>query len=179
MAQGFRAAIKRFSSPADSILLYAGNHPVFVVDAYTRRILERHELIPAKAAYDEIRQLFERALEPLAEEMRGPVLVAEKVELSTPAPKGAVENERFTASLKRRPDTRSTDTNQALSVSVRAAPRGSSHPPSPMSTAARTPAAQVFSEMHALLVGVGKNYCKTSQSQCEHCPLQRFLPRPQ
>ena len=28
---------------ADSILLYAGNHPVFVVDAYTRRILTRHE----------------------------------------------------------------------------------------------------------------------------------------
>src|SRR6202165_1850401 len=27
---------------ADSILLYAGNHPVFVVDAYTRRILARH-----------------------------------------------------------------------------------------------------------------------------------------
>jgi endonuclease-3 related protein len=30
---------------ADSILLYAGNHPVFVVDAYTRRILERHEIV--------------------------------------------------------------------------------------------------------------------------------------
>jgi len=27
---------------ADSILLYAGDHPVFVVDAYTRRFLERH-----------------------------------------------------------------------------------------------------------------------------------------
>ncbi len=33
---------------ADSILLYAGKHPVFVVDAYTRRILERHELVPEK-----------------------------------------------------------------------------------------------------------------------------------
>ena len=31
---------------ADSILLYAGNHPVFVVDAYTRRILERHQSSP-------------------------------------------------------------------------------------------------------------------------------------
>ena len=28
---------------ADSILLYAGQHPVFVVDAYTRRVLERHD----------------------------------------------------------------------------------------------------------------------------------------
>lgn len=47
---------------ADSILLYAGNHPVFVVDAYTRRILERHGIIQAKANYEEIRLLFERAL---------------------------------------------------------------------------------------------------------------------
>jgi endonuclease-3 related protein len=30
---------------ADSILLYAGGHKVFVVDAYTRRILERHGLV--------------------------------------------------------------------------------------------------------------------------------------
>ena len=34
---------------ADSILLYAGNHPVFVVDAYTRRILERHEIFTPKS----------------------------------------------------------------------------------------------------------------------------------
>src|SRR6266849_3324249 len=47
---------------ADSILLYAGNHPVFVVDAYTRRILERHGIVTAAAGYDEIRLLFERAL---------------------------------------------------------------------------------------------------------------------
>jgi endonuclease-3 related protein len=47
---------------ADSILLYAGNHPVFVVDAYTRRILERHGLITAKTSYEEIRQLIERAV---------------------------------------------------------------------------------------------------------------------
>ncbi len=47
---------------ADSILLYAGNHPAFVVDAYTRRILERHGLAPARAAYDDIRRLMESAL---------------------------------------------------------------------------------------------------------------------
>jgi endonuclease III related protein len=47
---------------ADSILLYAGNHPVFVVDAYTRRILERHRIASSAASYDEIRQLFEQAL---------------------------------------------------------------------------------------------------------------------
>jgi endonuclease-3 related protein len=47
---------------ADSILLYAGNHPVFVVDAYTRRILERHQIVSNAAGYDEIRLLFEQAL---------------------------------------------------------------------------------------------------------------------
>ena len=47
---------------ADSILLYAGNHPVFVVDAYTRRILERHRLITAKTGYEEIRLLLEATL---------------------------------------------------------------------------------------------------------------------
>jgi endonuclease III related protein len=47
---------------ADSILLYAGQHPVFVVDAYTRRILDRHTLLPANAPYEQIRELFERAL---------------------------------------------------------------------------------------------------------------------
>jgi endonuclease-3 related protein len=47
---------------ADSILLYGGNHPVFVVDAYTRRILERHRLITAKTKYEEIRVLMEQAV---------------------------------------------------------------------------------------------------------------------
>ena len=47
---------------ADSILLYAGNHPVFVVDAYTRRILERHRIITRKTGYEEIRTLVETAI---------------------------------------------------------------------------------------------------------------------
>jgi endonuclease-3 related protein len=47
---------------ADSILLYAGGHPVFVVDAYTRRIFERHKLVPKKAKYDELRVLVETSL---------------------------------------------------------------------------------------------------------------------
>jgi len=53
---------------ADSILLYAGNHPVFVVDAYTRRILDRHSILPETTDYEEIRQTFERSLNPLADE---------------------------------------------------------------------------------------------------------------
>jgi endonuclease III related protein len=43
---------------ADSILLYAGGHAEFVVDAYTRRILERHSLAHGKHTYEEIQQLF-------------------------------------------------------------------------------------------------------------------------
>ena len=47
---------------ADSILLYAGNHPVFVVDAYTRRVLLRHGIINEKTSYEEIRAMIEQAI---------------------------------------------------------------------------------------------------------------------
>jgi endonuclease III related protein len=43
---------------ADSILLYALDKPTFVVDAYTFRILSRHNLIPETYAYEELRQSF-------------------------------------------------------------------------------------------------------------------------
>jgi endonuclease-3 related protein len=44
---------------ADSILLYAGGHPVFVVDTYTKRLLVRHGWIREDAKYDDVRWLFE------------------------------------------------------------------------------------------------------------------------
>jgi len=48
---------------ADSILLYACFQPVMVVDAYTRRVLERLNLYPATAAsYDEVKQFCESGL---------------------------------------------------------------------------------------------------------------------
>ena len=126
---------------ADSILLYAGNHPVFVVDAYTRRILARHEILPEKAAYDEIRELFERALAPVAES------VADS-------------------------DAGDQNGDQNLAAGF----PGAAHPPSTMSTSKRTALAQVYNEMHGLIVGVGKNYCRKSQALCDGCPLQKFLP---
>jgi endonuclease-3 related protein len=43
---------------ADSIILYAANKPIFVVDAYTRRVLERHSMIDEKLTYDDIQVLF-------------------------------------------------------------------------------------------------------------------------
>lgn len=88
---------------ADSILLYAGNHPVFVVDAYTRRILERHKLVGPKASYEQIRQLFESNLH---------------------------------------------------------------HDP------------KMYNEYHALLVQVGKNWCKRKNPDCPNCPLGIYLDEP-
>jgi endonuclease-3 related protein len=43
---------------ADSILLYAGNKPTFVVDAYTGRLFLRLGLLPEAAGYDYTRALF-------------------------------------------------------------------------------------------------------------------------
>jgi len=47
---------------ADSILLYAAGRPVFVIDAYTRRVLARHGLAPAQARYHELQDFFEAHL---------------------------------------------------------------------------------------------------------------------
>lgn len=80
---------------ADSILLYALNKPVFVIDAYTKRVLSRHGIMSYKATYDEYQRLFHRELD-------------EDVSL--------------------------------------------------------------FNEYHALIVRVGKDFCK-STPQCEKCPL--------
>ncbi|MGC8659462.1 MAG: endonuclease III domain-containing protein [Desulfomonilaceae bacterium] len=48
---------------ADSMILYAANKPIFVVDVYTRRVLERHNIVGPKTDYDSIRELFETNLE--------------------------------------------------------------------------------------------------------------------
>ena len=123
---------------ADSILLYAGNHPVFVVDAYTRRMIDRHGILPANSDYEDIRNLFERALAPIVtEEVQRPPAVRSKLESGL---------------------------------------AGASHLPSPMSTAPRTALVQVYNEMHGLIVGVGKDFCRKSQALCDQCPLQPFLP---
>ncbi|UJS16523.1 MAG: endonuclease III domain-containing protein [Candidatus Jettenia sp.] len=84
---------------ADSILLYAGNLPTFVVDTYTYRIFSRHGFIPEESSYDEIKSLFEENL-----------------------PKDV----------------------------------------------------KLFNEYHALLVNIGKMFCKPKKF-CEQCPLKEFL----
>ena len=116
---------------ADSILLYAGNHEAFVVDAYTRRLLERHQAVSANAKYDEVRNLIQRALQR----------------------EQPVESHR-----------------------PRQQARPQVHEASAMSTAQRSPLAQVYNEMHGLLVQVGKHYCLKQKPRCEACPLGSVLP---
>ena len=52
---------------ADSILLYAAGKPVFVIDAYTRRILSRIGLTPEKDSYAGYQAFFMEHLPPDAE----------------------------------------------------------------------------------------------------------------
>jgi endonuclease-3 related protein len=47
---------------ADSILLYVAEKPMFVVDAYTYRVLLRHNLIPEETTYQSIQELFMESL---------------------------------------------------------------------------------------------------------------------
>jgi endonuclease-3 related protein len=36
---------------------------------------------------------------------------------------------------------------------------------------------QLFNEFHALIVHVGKNYCRPNNPRCSECSLARFLPQ--
>jgi endonuclease-3 related protein len=47
---------------ADAILLYALDRPVFVADAYTRRVLSRHRMVPADIGYEALRRYLETHL---------------------------------------------------------------------------------------------------------------------
>ena len=114
---------------ADSILLYAGQHPTFVVDAYTRRIAARHQILPLESSYEDVRVLFERALG---------------------------QADLLPESLQK--------------------PGGAGHSPSRISMMRRSPQAQIYNEMHGLLVGVGKQYCLKRAPQCGNCPLKALLP---
>jgi endonuclease-3 related protein len=104
-AAGLRVELLRLPGlgpeTVDAILLYAGRQPFFVADGYTRRILARHELIPAGMSYAALQQFMHQEL----------------------------------------------------------------------------PADHVlFNEFHALLVEVGKRWCKRRQPRCNDCVLREFLP---
>ncbi|MBZ5531199.1 MAG: endonuclease III domain-containing protein [Acidobacteriia bacterium] len=135
---------------ADSILLYAGNHHVFVVDAYTHRVFERHGIIPAKAKYEEIRLLVEQEI---SGGVPDPMVMAEQ--------EGAGAKPESLAVHPQGNDLQGND------------PR---HPVSRISSAARSELAQHYNELHALIVRVGNQYCRKT-AKCEECPLKEFLPR--
>lgn len=48
---------------ADSIILYALDKPVFVIDAYTRRVLSRHNIMDHDESYETFQELFHRHLQ--------------------------------------------------------------------------------------------------------------------
>ncbi len=76
---------------ADSILLYALHKPTFVVDAYTFRILSRHDLVAEPCSYEELRQLFMERLPvevPLYQEFHA-LLVRLAKEYCRPKPRCA------------------------------------------------------------------------------------------
>ncbi len=66
---------------ADCILCYALGHPVFVADAYTRRIFARHGLTAPKATYQELRDFVMHAVDgeqPYFGELHGHIVSAGK-----------------------------------------------------------------------------------------------------
>jgi len=76
---------------ADSILLYALHKPTFVVDAYTFRILSRHDLVIEPCSYEELRQVFMERLPaevPLYQEFHA-LLVRLGKEFCRPQPRCA------------------------------------------------------------------------------------------
>jgi endonuclease-3 related protein len=152
---------------ADSILLYAGNHPAFVVDAYTRRIIERHRILPATTDYEDIRQLFERALgglKPASSESR-------------------IGDQPNSFEREGRNGRRGRNRLEAASHDVKNKNDGVA-PHMPMHTDSQDPRlatcnssqVRVFNEMHALIVGVGKRHCFKKAPDCERCPLRGYLP---
>jgi endonuclease III related protein len=78
---------------ADTILLYGGGHPIFIVDAYARRLLGRLELQPgfdfARARYDDVQALIERAV---TEESRDWRLEKRTYLLPIPNPQSPISN---------------------------------------------------------------------------------------
>lgn len=55
---------------ADSMLLYAGGHHSFVIDAYTRRIFSRHGWCAPDAGYEDLKALCETTLSISADNLR-------------------------------------------------------------------------------------------------------------
>jgi endonuclease III related protein len=148
---------------ADSILLYAAGKEVFVVDAYTRRIWERHRLGRASADYEEIRTGAEMAL---AEE----TAVEDAVQSQSQKPHPNQKQVRTG-----HPEARLGPTTGVAGKSEHY-PQITIHPPSAASAMPRSELSRRYNEFHALLVQVGKHHCLKAAPRCELCPLRPLLP---
>jgi len=136
---------------ADAILLYAANREVFVVDAYTRRILQRHGLAPAGTGYEEIRAAVEAALGEAG--------------IGGQEPEAQGQESRRRMGHTERPSERHTGHQ-----------RPTPHAPSALSAGERSEIAQRYNEFHALLVQTAKHYCVKGEPRCQSCPLRGLLP---
>lgn len=137
---------------ADSILLYAANREVFVVDSYTRRIFARHGLTKIGAPYEELRLAVQQALA------------------------GAELARRPGGQPSQEPGQRSQpNAARELARAEDGPPMPAPHAPSASSTMARSELSQRYNEFHALLVQTGKHYCLKGEPRCESCPLRPLL----
>jgi endonuclease-3 related protein len=140
---------------ADSILLYAGGHEVFVVDTYTRRIFERHGLAKRETRYEEIRLAVQEAMEDGQGQGQDPHLNAAREEAR-----------REGGASGATPET-----------APGLPPKLVIHTPSAASRMERSELAQQYNEFHALLVQTAKHFCLKGEPKCEACPLREMLPR--
>ena len=154
---------------ADSILLYAAQHEVFVVDAYTRRIFERHGLSTVETPYDSIRETVESSL-------RTEKITAEPT-LSTGAPMFSIGAPTISTVQPSANGASITEPGPGPAPELPARSIPAVHEPSPMSEFPRSPLAQVFNEFHGLIVQTGKHHCLKKAPVCEGCPLAPLLPR--
>ena len=137
---------------ADSILLYAANREVFVVDSYTRRIFGRHGLAKVGAPYEEIRLAVQQAMtgaglagKPGSRQSRSEV---DRPAATPPKPKSGAK----------------TDLGRSRRISLR-------RPPPWNAVRLRS----ATNELHALLVQTAKHYCLKGEPRCESCPLRQLL----
>jgi endonuclease-3 related protein len=156
---------------ADSILLYAASHEVFVVDTYTRRIFERHGLVNGETTYEEIRLAVQGALaeeqsegqEQEQERERDQEQERERDQEQDQQPHPPPKSGRKDGAPSGAPGT--------------GAARLVVHAPSVASRMERSELSQSYNEFHALIVQTAKHFCVKGVPKCEECPLRDMLPR--
>jgi endonuclease III-like uncharacterized protein len=158
---------------ADSILLYAGGHESFVVDAYTHRVLARHGWIKPDADYHEIKALFEGTLPRTSARS---CKRQSSLDFSPTASRAAWAEAQTTLAAAL---SRVKNDTSPFTMHHSPSPFPTGHPPSGMShrSLRHSPRARLFNEYHALLVAVGKHYCTGREAKCEACPLKTLLPK--